>query len=268
MSDLDNKISPDHIKKSQTIYFHRHGLRQDILDKILHKRTWFDSERYKQHFNDVPLADPNEYDLHLNAKIINKPLDVIYCSPATRCIQTAIVLQKTLNIPIVIEYGLMEVNVVHIHALNVGFIYDETSEPIEINKIIYEKNIDKLMMPESIHNRFPDANIITNQSQINPEDMPFNMTFQDWCAMMVILIEYYKTKHTNLLFVGHATLLECCSPYIIGKSIPISRYVIGDDRTGTMSVCTSNSVNIYQGGTRIYRTIKQNVDVLDELINL
>lgn len=261
-------MNKDTIKKSQTIYFHRHGLRQDIIDRLLHKRTWISSERYKQHFNDVPLADPDEPDIHTNAKIINKPLDVIYSSPATRCIQTAIILQKTLNIPIVIEYGLMEVNIVHIHALNSNFIYDESVEVIEINKNIYKKNIDELMMPESINKRFPDAHIICDQSIINPNDMPFNMTFQDWSTMMVGLIEYYKTKHDNLLFVGHANLLECCSPYIIGKSIPISRYVIGDDRTGTLAICTSNSVNIYQGGARIYRTMKRDADILDEIISL
>jgi broad specificity phosphatase PhoE len=238
---------------SGTIYLQRHGYRLDIFDKANNTTHWKNSPRRKQHFNDMPISDINEIAIQSNAPLI-KAVDVIYCSPALRCIQTAQILQKSLGIPIIIEYGLMEVALQQVSKLNQNFIYHEMSYPIEIDGIRYEKNIDEPMQPDNIAKSHPGVNPYS--SLYNPDDIPFVMSDVEWGNRMVVLLEYFRAKHNNILIVAHSGLLENVAPYLANRSIfGLSNYVSGDDRTGALAICQGKGVSVYQNGELTYRNI-------------
>lgn len=240
---------------SSTLYFQRHGLRLDIYDSMCNTNIWNTSVRIKEHFNDMPLADPYERAISANAPHINT-LDAIYTSPATRCIETSVILQRALalrniTVPIYVEYGLMEVATVNISKLNQHYIYDEIAEPIICGDTKYTDNVDNIMLPDSVKARFPTVN--PYKSMYNPDDIPFVMSYTEWGNRMTHIVDTYSNMRKNILICGHAGTLLSCVPYVVGHSInKLGRYTTGDTRTGTMAKCKDGDVIVYQNGKAIF----------------
>ena len=86
---------------------------------------WVNSKRYKENNVDMPITnDGKEYVKQAVIEMIRTDknfdkIEYIYCSPMTRCIQTAMVLQDSIKkltkkwIPLKIEYGLKELHVIN-----------------------------------------------------------------------------------------------------------------------------------------------------------
>ena len=99
------------------IYLLRHAERIDQSKDQKEKEIWNKSIRYKTNLYDVPLSiNGIEQAYNGIGKIISKnykdEFDFIYCSPLTRCVQTALQFQKYILdkfkqiILVRIEYGL------------------------------------------------------------------------------------------------------------------------------------------------------------------
>lgn len=247
-------------------YIHRHGLRLDIHDNNTNSNNWETSDRFKEHCNDMPLADPEEYGIQLNAYLIKEDIDVIYTSPATRCIETAIILQESMSkthnkiIPIYVEYGLMEVKNHVVTKLNEEFICKETNgTAVRSAGIYYTRNIDDKMTPIGLKERFPT--LITDKSIIDWEVFNrFIMPFVEWAELLVLVIETIKSRHKNILMVGHAGTLHHAIPFL-AKRTPngFSKNVNGDMFTGVLAKYTehNNGVYVYKSGKLIYESFKK-----------
>ena len=235
-----------------TFYIHRHGLRQDIVDKMTGNGIWRSSPRFAQHFNDIPLFDPAEPAIHNNAGLITEPLDCIYSSPAARCLETSAILAKSLQIPIVVEYGLMESQLFWSNALNDDFLHTEMTKPVRIGDNLYTENIDPEMLPERLAIRFPMVD--TSQSIIAPDAVPTAIDFATWALRQKALLEIWATRHTNLLVVAHAAHSTNLLPFVAQRSLDqFDDYVNGNHRTGTLAVCCpKKDIAVYQNGAKIY----------------
>lgn len=235
-----------------TIYIQRHGLRLDIVDKLTGNNRWKTSSRFCQNFNDSPLFDNDELAIHKNAKFITDKIDHIYTSPATRCIETSLILNKYIGAPISIEYGLMESQLYSSNALNDTFIHDEMAQPVRINGMTYERAIDDLMMPQWLTSRFPS--ICTNDSIVQPEDVAVAMDFATWAMRIRQLYEIWQGRHENIMIVCHAATITNLAPFIMGQSLDqYDRHVNGNDHTGTLAVCRPDAnICVYQNGDKIY----------------
>lgn len=233
-----------------TVYIHRHGLRLDIADKITGQNNWVNSQRYKDHFNDMPLSNPDEPAIHYNVPRISEKIDAIYTSPAQRCIETSLIINKYLNVPVIVEYGLMEVGVVHETPLNSQIIKREMAEPIIIGSNTYLRNIDDYMMPSSLKDRFPSISV--DASIYNPRDMKFTDIAYDWGARLVHILDVLRSRHTNNLIVGHSGTISGLVPYIINSDTPhLSRFTNGDRNTGVLVACDSAGLRVYKCGEEV-----------------
>lgn len=227
-------------------------MRLDIMDKLTGNNRWKTSLRYKQHYGDSPLYDPNDANVQRNAARITEVLDCIYTSPATRCIETSLILAEKLGgLPICVEYGLMESYLYNMHALNVGYVQNEMDLPVRIGQNIYVSNIDEIMMPEALAQRFPG--LIVNKSIYDPTEIPLSMDFQTWAERQVSLLGQLRSRHTNLLIVAHAANIANCTPFVAKRSLDgFDTMVAGDNRTGTLAVIHGSNVVVYQGGELTY----------------
>ncbi len=231
-----------------TIYFQRHGLRLDIVDKFTGNNNWQSSQRCTEHFNDSPLFDNNEPAIYNNISLIDEQLDAIYTSPATRCIETSLIYAKILNVPIIVEYGLMESYTYNTHHLNSNYIFNEMNEPVSIKNKLYTSNIDKNMLPSRLIERYP---LITINSQYQPEDIPISISMDEWSKRYVNILNYIRLKHENVLIVAHSNHILHGVQYIANKTMnSLYKYVEGDARTGTLAICKKDelSIPVYQNG--------------------
>jgi hypothetical protein len=166
------------------IYLLRHAERIDQSKDIKEKESWNKSLRYKNNLYDSPLSLHGINQAYINiGKIIPKnykgEFDYIYCSPMTRCIQSALQFQKYIldkfNILILIrlEYGLA----IHLFKENEIFWMSNNIKLIE-DKFIVTKMfefIDKYLDKEKIYKRYTNKrfdinyNSFFSREQINKE---------------------------------------------------------------------------------------------------
>lgn len=86
----------------RTIWLGRHGMRQDFMEKDWAQR----SDRP----HDTPLsAEGRQQAYETGLFLADKGIDVIYCSPFLRAVETAAGIAAVLNTPIRIEHGLAEI---------------------------------------------------------------------------------------------------------------------------------------------------------------
>lgn len=87
---------------SRTVWLARHGLREDFVNE-----NWA-ATASRPH--DPPLAREGRIQARENgAFLYGKGVEVIYCSPFLRTVETAGGIAEVLNVPIRIEYGMAEV---------------------------------------------------------------------------------------------------------------------------------------------------------------
>lgn len=92
--------SSEDIKKY--VYLQRHGERVGFESD-----EWTKSSRYQENPFDPPLTEKGHTEIQNNIKFM-KGIEYIYSSPLTRCMESATEISNLLNIPIRVEYGLVE----------------------------------------------------------------------------------------------------------------------------------------------------------------
>jgi broad specificity phosphatase PhoE len=238
----------------KSFYVQRHGLRLDIHDR----NEWLSSQRCKENYNDPPLFDENEKDIFNNIECITDPIEVIYTSPATRCIQTALIIQKglTTNPKIIVEYGLMETQVMEVTKLNENFIQGEMGKiPQIIYGNSYYKYIDYKLSPRGIKKRYPT---VDSYNSIYEPDVPFFMSQKDWANRIFNIINIFKERHSHVLLVGHAGTIVSIIPHLANRSLMgVIAKISGDSQTGVLvkykSVNNVKTISVFKNGEITYK---------------
>ena len=165
------------------IYLLRHAERIDQSKDLKEKESWNKSLRYKNNLYDMPLSLAGISQAYLNiGKILKNfkgEFDFIYCSPMTRCIQSALQFQKYIldkfNVMVLVrvEYGLA----VHLFKENEMFWLGSNIKLIHDKFIVTKifEFVDKYLDIDKIYKRYGakrfDINYKTfmTREQINSE---------------------------------------------------------------------------------------------------
>lgn len=144
------------------IYLLRHAERIDQSKDLKERESWNNSLRFKTNLYDIPLSLNGINQAYINIgkilKNFNGEFDYIYCSPMTRCVQSALQFQKYIfekfkQFPLIrIEYGLA----VHIFKENEMFLMSSNIKLINDKFIVTKifEFVDKYLDKEKIYKRY------------------------------------------------------------------------------------------------------------------
>jgi broad specificity phosphatase PhoE len=211
------------------IYLLRHGERKNQSNDSTEIEKWKKSKRYKQNNYDVPLSNngkkmcKSKITKILQKQITDKTkIGYIYTSPYTRCVETAIEFQKTINelydikILIRIEYG-----IISNFFGGVDSLYFNNGNTTDIkfinNKVVIKKPvayIDEYMENENIFKRFSKSNFDTKYvsykslNDINKEYLESPQTIcNNRIDSFLNLKNIFKQDEFNLI-VSHGEILS------------------------------------------------------------
>lgn len=223
-----------------------------------HKLSYV-SGKWEKHtrYNENPMDDPlTPCGLSLAEKtgaiIANKSkvlkdgtLPYIYCSPFTRCIQTAIQVIKAIkkildiDIKIIILYGLGESLV---YRPTVSFQDDDIKytrpDTVIFNKKKYRSTIDSKMSPKNLKKRFGDyiVGVISKPHGIE--------TWEEESLRMFKVIKGIGDQKESAIIVGHAHTLDIAYNYFTKPITPVISYTYGDrENTCTMMGVTKENIS-------------------------
>ena len=146
------------------IYLLRHAERIDQSKEPKEKESWLKSLRYKTNLYDIPLSLNGITQAYNNiGKILKNfkgEFDYIYCSPMTRCIQSALQFQKYIldkfnqMILVRIEYGLS----IHLFKENEIFWLGSNIKLIDDKFVVTKifEFVDKYLERDKIYKRYGD----------------------------------------------------------------------------------------------------------------
>lgn len=135
-----------------SIYLVRHSVRQAAVDA----KNWVESTRFTENIYDDPITSAGvELAKDKALKLLEEDLpvdtiDYIYCSPMTRCIETALVMSLTIEaktgkkLPIRVEYGLRECDVYGFDSIELsdGAAFAKQKSPFD-NKLTRDAIIER-----------------------------------------------------------------------------------------------------------------------------
>lgn len=181
------------------IYLLRHAERIDQTKDQNEKENWNKSSRYKTNLYDIPLSNNGINQAYLKiGKIIPKnykgDFNYIYCSPLTRCVQSALQFQKYIYdkfkkiILIRVEYGLA----LHMFKENEMFWMGSNIKLVG-DKFIVSKMfefIDKYLDKNKIYKRYGAKRFdITYKSIFTREQINLEQTYTDSLASRIKTIK-------------------------------------------------------------------------------
>ncbi len=157
---------------TKTIWLVRHGMREDFM-----RPEWRDTAERP---HDTPLSEEGRQQARETGEFLrDKSVEVIYCSPFLRAVETAAGVAGVLNIPIRIEHGLCE-----------------------ILKAAWFPAPPDHIAPETLHRRFPHIDL-NYKSRVSPgypeEEGSGAMGARCERVVEAMLADNWKTA----LWVGH-----------------------------------------------------------------
>lgn len=216
------------------IYLLRHAERIDQTKDQNEKDMWNKSSRRKINWYDTPLSKfgINQAYLGLN-KIIPKnykgSFDYIYCSPLTRCVQSALQFQKYIQdkfnqiVLVRVEYGLS----LHIFKENEMFLLGSNIKLIG-NKFVVTKMfefIDKYLEADKIYKRYGYNRFDTNYKSIyTREQINSEQTYTEALASRIHTINQISKnidKDKITLICAHCETCHLIHNYINRKWLSI-----------------------------------------------
>ena len=213
------------------IYLLRHAERIDQSKDPKEKESWNKSQRYKNNLYDIPLSLNGVSQAYLNiGKILKNfkgDFDYIYCSPMTRCVQTALQFQKYIFdnyqklVLIRVEYGLS----IHLFKENEMFWLGSNIK-LQNDKFVVTKIfefVDKYLQREKIYKRYGIKRFdstykgIVSREQINSEETYTYSISSRIDTMKKIALMVDKSKLT--LICAHCETCHLAFNYINKKWI-------------------------------------------------
>jgi len=222
--------------------------------KDLEEAKWKLSKRYIENKYDDPITNNGKKIAKLcaNNLVKNDPnidqFEFIYSSPMTRCIQTSILISKTIFklinklIKIRIEYNL---------APNLNVPYNDLE--LKNNKIVVVPKIlldDKLQIKNIIkkytdkgYGQYFDTDY--NSISIFDETKFFNYDVLNYYNKKINILDQIKSNHKNIIICTHADIFY---PFIFGLTKEDPNKIINKDkiRTYCISLLFNNVDNVYQ----------------------
>ena len=213
------------------IYLLRHAERIDQSKNLKEKESWNKSLRYKNNLYDIPLSLGGITQAYNNIgkilKNFREDFDYIYCSPMTRCVQSALQFQKYILdnfkklVLIRVEYGLA----VHLFKENEMFWLGSNIK-LQNDKFVVTKIfefIDKYLERDKIYKRYGIKRFditykgIMTREQINSEQNYTDSISSRINTMKKIALMVDKSKLT--LICAHCETCHLAFNYINKKWI-------------------------------------------------
>jgi len=194
------------------IYLLRHAERIDQSKNLKEKESWNKSLRYKTNLYDIPLSLNGITQAYNNiGKILKNfdgEFDYIYCSPMTRCVQSALQFQKYIFdkydklILVRIEYGLT----IHLFKENEMFWLGSNIK-LQNDKFIVTKIyefVDKYLDRDKIYKRYGIKRFdITYTGIISREQINLEQTYTDSISSRIDTIK----KITSIVDKSKLTII-------------------------------------------------------------
>jgi len=188
----------------------RHSERLDRTDPI----KWKKSNRFKENMYDTPITLNG---INIAKKAINKlfnsnfdKIDYIYCSPLTRCIETALIIKKEIynkinkDIKLRIEYGLVENN------FNEPIIFDKESDEFIYNSNSNKKYLDSKLEIDNLIMKYIDEIDITYTSIVKFDQVNFDRNEVNFINRSIDIFKKIKDLHQpndNILICTHGGVI-------------------------------------------------------------
>lgn len=250
--NVDNTINFRTGGNPKVLYLMRHGHRLDYADR----EAWRNHPRYKENALDTPLSDQGHAEAKSNAKIIKEKLDYIYCSPMTRCVETAIDMAEILKVPVRIEYGLCEAASTSENPKlkDDRFVIDDDQRYYYYSSgKEYKTIIDPELYLDKLAKKYPQIDTTYN-SMFKPEDIPIIETQVSEGNRKLKIIKALS-KH-NICIVAHNDILYYGTLFLTKSNDRHNFYEAGQKWTGVM-IRWDGEYKTYRNGIEFdSRTIK------------
>lgn len=199
-----------------TTYLIHHGLCQ----KELADSNWAASERASVNPFDAPLSEKGREQIENLASNIEE-LEVIYTSPFTRAIETALHLKKFLNkdVAVRVEYGLAEAAILNdfTGVVTPQFINGQFVKLIPnhvlINNRTYYSHFDDELMLNRLYERYPELDSTYN-SKFSFKEIPFSENDCEYGDRTSKVLNIILKQGVNTAVVGHKGLITLGSVYL------------------------------------------------------
>jgi bisphosphoglycerate-dependent phosphoglycerate mutase len=211
------------------IYLLRHAERIDQSKDPKEKESWNKSLRYKNNLYDIPLSLEGITQAYLNiGKVLKNfkgDFDYIYCSPMTRCIQSALQFQKYIFdnfkklVLVRIEYGLA----IHLFKENEMFWLGSNIK-LQNDKFIVTKIfefVDKYLERDKIYKRYGIKRFdISYKGFVTREQINLEQTYTDSISSRINTIKKIASivnKSKLTLICAHCETCHLIFNYINKK---------------------------------------------------
>jgi broad specificity phosphatase PhoE len=214
-------------------------------------KKWEKHSRYKENPFDEPLtsfglslAEKTGLVLAKKSKVLkDNKIKYIYCSPFTRCIQTAIQVIKSIKkihgieLKIIILYGLGESLLYRptVSFQNDTIKYTKPDYAPLLNGKKYKTKIDSKMSPTNLKKRFKNyiVGVISKPHGIE--------TPEEESLRMFKVIKGIGDQQDSAIIIGHAHTVDLAYNYFIKPKTPLSSYSFGGpDHSCTMMGISQN----------------------------
>ena len=189
------------------IWIIRHGHRRD------YEPGWKKHPRYKENFRDTPLskygfelAEKSGFELVKKSKALkNKEIKYIYCSPYTRCIQTAIEIIKVVKKEL--KYDIKLIIVYKLGESGWWPKYEDikiNGDKIELDKVL----IDKKMKPNYLKKKY--KKYISKIIGSDIKDVTYDKELE---TMIKEIIKINNKEKDSYIIMGHLDTIKLAYKY-------------------------------------------------------
>lgn len=201
-------------KTNNSIYLLHNGA--SIAD--INPETWKANQRSILNPLDPPLSKSGIDKIQDAIKQIEN-LDVIYCSPMTRSIETAMLLKQHFDVPVRVEYGLAEAPIlsdftgVVIPKFINGTFVKLVPNHIEFNGQHYYSLFDEELLPASLFKKYPHLDASYNPIYL-PQQIPFSEDDCQYGNRMIRVMNKLANQGKNVAFIGHKGVVTLAAVYL------------------------------------------------------
>jgi broad specificity phosphatase PhoE len=183
-----------------------------------------DTQQWKHHHRstvnpfDAPLSEAGKEQMENVAKNIEQ-IDVIYCSPMARSIESALILKEKFDVPVRVEYGLAEspiladfTGVVTPKFINGTFV-KLVPNHIEFNGQDYYSLFDDELLPEALYAKYPQLDAKYTPLYL-PQQIPFSEDDCQYGNRMIRVMNKLANQGKNVAFIGHKGVVTLAAVYL------------------------------------------------------
>lgn len=150
---------------------------------------------------------------------ISSIFDVIYCSPMTRSIESALILKEKFDAPVRVEYGIAEspilsdfTGVVTPKFINGTFV-KLVPNHIEFQGRDYYSLFDDELLPNALYAKYPHLDAKYTPLYL-PQQIPFSEDDCQYGNRMIRVMNKLANQGKNVAFIGHKGVVTLAAVYL------------------------------------------------------